>query len=144
MPSNPSLPEEAVEAAEGAAASYVRCPEPDELRRAELQAAAPAIRKQEQERLINDPVRVSLCNACGYVDDPRQSSCAHCGGQTQNFSESLAALAAQQERQRVQEALRAQIELHEVEARTEDPAPCKLELAKAEGLAQFLDTLGDS
>jgi hypothetical protein len=74
-----------------------------------LQAAAPALRKQgadqERQRLINDPVRVSFCNACGYVDEPRRTACANCGGQMQRISKSLVDLAAQSERQRLKEAL---------------------------------------
>lgn len=42
-----------------------------------------------------------------------------------------------------EEALGSAIKQHEVAGRDEDPAPYKLELAKAEGLAQFLDTLED-
>jgi len=76
---------------------------------AEAEAELDQARNQERQRLLNDPVQVALCNACGYVDDPRQGGCANCGGQMQRLSRSLVDLARQQAKQRIQKVLGARL-----------------------------------
>lgn len=75
----------------------------------DLQAAAPIIASKAVGELLNDPIRVSFCHACGYVDDPHRSSCANCGAQMQGVSKPLVDLARDKAVEEERERARRQI-----------------------------------
>lgn len=81
-----AVPLEAVEAAYQAEREiFGRASERDGLARV-LAAALPALEAAWTERLVkSDREALAFCNACGYMDDPDQSSCANCGGQMQKL-----------------------------------------------------------
>lgn len=102
---------------------------------------------------IIEQARQEECESCNdtgiYYEGDEWTPCQECerGQRFLGHLKTAVAEARQEEREKVREALSVAIKRHEAAACDEDPAPYKLELAKAEGLAEFLavlDEKGDS